>query len=63
MQSQDFLFASLKFSLSFRCLIENGASINSQACCGATALHFTADTGNLPMIKLLVEYGKADLGY
>jgi ankyrin repeat protein len=43
----------------FRFLLDNGANPNSLACCGASALHFSSESGNLPIVQELVEYGHA----
>lgn len=44
-----------KFQVSF--LLENGANPNEKALCGATALHFAAECGHLPVVKDLLQYG------
>jgi Fem-1 family protein b len=42
------------FQVSF--LLENGANPNEKALCGATALHFAAECGHLPVVKELLKY-------
>ena len=34
--------------------------MNAKARCGATALHFAAETGKLGVVKALIEQGNAD---
>lgn len=38
-------------------LLENGADPNQQANCGATALHYAAECGQVEICKLLLDYG------
>ena len=35
--------------------------MNARARCGATALHFAAETGKLAVVKALIEQGSADI--
>ena len=35
--------------------------MNARAKCGATALHFAAETGKLAVVKALIEIGSADI--
>ena len=44
----------------FRYLLKNNANVNAKARCGATALHFAAETGKLGVVKALIEQGNAD---
>ena len=45
----------------FRYLLRNNANVNARAKCGATALHFAAETGKLAVVKALIEQGNADI--
>lgn len=38
-------------------LLKNGAKINQQANCGATALHYAAEAGNIEVCSMLLDYG------
>jgi ankyrin repeat protein len=40
-------------------LLDNGADTDTLACCGASALHFSSESGNLPIVQELVEHGHA----
>ena len=46
--------------LSFRYLLEAGVHPDVSANCGATALHFAAETGAINIVRELVEKGKAN---
>lgn len=35
----------------------NGANVNEQAHCGATALHYAAECGHVSICNLLLDYG------
>ena len=41
--------------------MRNNANVNARARCGATALHFAAETGKLAVVKALIEQGNADI--
>ena len=38
-------------------LLETGADPNDKALCGASALHFSAEIGNVPIVESLLEHG------
>ena len=48
------------FLLSSRYLLEAGVNPDVSANCGATALHFAAETGAINIVRELVEKGKAN---
>lgn len=37
-------------------MLEKGANPDERALCGATALHFSAECGHLPVVKELLKY-------
>lgn len=39
-----------------KCLLNNGADVNKQTNCGATAMHFAAQANNLKIVKLLLAF-------
>ena len=43
-----------------RYLLESGVNPNIGAKCGATALHFSSETGAMDIVKILIETGKAN---
>ena len=40
-----------------RYLLQTGADPNDKALCGASALHFSAEIGNVPIVQCLLEHG------
>lgn len=38
-------------------LLENNADPNQKALCGATAMHFAAECGNVDIVKDLLKFG------
>lgn len=42
-------------------LLENGADVNKQTNCGATAMHFAAQADHLKIIQILLAYNAKHL--
>lgn len=42
-------------------MLKNGADVNKQTNCGATAMHFAAQADNLKIVKLLLEFNAQQL--
>lgn len=40
-----------------RYLLENNADPNQKALCGATAMHYAAECGNIDVVKELLKFG------
>ena len=61
---KNFLYLIYPYNFIFRYLLKHNANVNAKARCGATALHFAAETGggkNQGVVKALIEQGNADL--
>lgn len=42
-------------------MLKNGADVNKQTNCGATAMHFAAQADNFKIVKLLLEFNAQQL--
>jgi len=42
-------------------LLKNGANVNQQTNCGATAMHFAAQADNIKISELLLEFNAKQL--
>lgn len=42
-------------------LLKNGADVNKQTNCGATAMHFAAQANHLQIVKILVKFNAQQL--
>ena len=57
-------YSIYSYNFNLRYLLKHNANVNAKARCGATALHFAAETGggkNQGVVKALIEQGNADL--